>query len=126
MALAYLRLALRLDPELNNAWLLVGDLLQEAGDRDGARQAYSMARPGSAEYQSAQSKLAWSYQAAKDPTTALAMARAMAEKGDIGARMTLADLLRVNEKYEEFRAGPYRDHGPLSGLASALCTGRGL
>ena len=101
MALAYLRLALRLDPELNNAWLLVGDLLQDAGDRDGARQAYSMARPGSPEYQAAQSKLAWSYQAAKDPTTAIAMARAMAAKGDIDARMTLADLLRVNEKYEE-------------------------
>jgi Flp pilus assembly protein TadD len=60
-----------------------------------------MARPGSPEYQAAQSKLAWSYQSAKDSTTALAMARDMASKGDLDAKLTLADLLRVNEKYEE-------------------------
>ena len=101
MALAYLRLALRLDPGLANAWLLVGDLLQDSGDRDGARQAYGMAQPGSPEYQAAQSKLAWSYQSAKDSTTALTMARAQAAKGGVDAKLTLADLLRANDKYEE-------------------------
>jgi len=101
MALAYLRLALRLDPNLNSAWLMVGDLLQESGDRDGARQAYGMAKPGSAEYLPAQSKLAWSYQAAHDPTTALAMAKAMASTGDPDAKLTFSDILRNNGKYEE-------------------------
>jgi len=101
MALAYLRLALRLDPGLNTAWILVGDLLQDSGDREGARQAYAMPKPGSPEYQSAQSKLAWSYQAAKDPTTALNLARALAATGDPSAKLNLADLLRANEKYAE-------------------------
>ncbi|MEI6440465.1 MAG: tetratricopeptide repeat protein [Alphaproteobacteria bacterium] len=101
MALAYLRLALRLDPNLNSAWLMVGDLLQESGDREGARQAYGMAKPGSPEYLAAQSKLAWSYQAAHDPTTALAMAKALASKGDPDAKLTFSDILRSNGKYEE-------------------------
>ena len=101
MALAYLRLALRLDPNLNSAWLMVGDLLQESGDREGARQAYGMAKSGSPEYLAAQSKLAWSYQAAHDPTTALAMAKALASKGDPDAKLTFSDILRSNGKYEE-------------------------
>ena len=101
MALAYLRLALRLDPNLNSAWLMVGDLLQESGDREGARQAYGMAKSGSPEYLAAQSKLAWSYQAAHDPTTALAMAKALASKGDTDAKLTFSDILRSNGKYEE-------------------------
>ncbi|WP_374570463.1 tetratricopeptide repeat protein [Phenylobacterium sp. J426] len=36
IGLAYLRLALRLDPQRNDAWLMVGDFLQGAGDVEGA------------------------------------------------------------------------------------------
>jgi len=101
IGLAYLRLALRLDPNLNSAWLMVGDVLEGAGDHDGARAAYMKPRPGAPEYAAARAKLAWSYQAAKDPDTALRLAREAAAGGDEEARITLADLLRANEKYEE-------------------------
>ncbi|HEX5378861.1 MAG TPA: tetratricopeptide repeat protein [Phenylobacterium sp.] len=101
LGLAYLRLALRLDPNLNGAWLMVGDLMQGAGDSDGARLAYGHPRPGAPEYAAARAKLAWSYQAAKDPETALKLAREAAATGDADAKVTLADLLRVNEKFAE-------------------------
>jgi tetratricopeptide (TPR) repeat protein len=99
--LAYLRLALRLDPNLNGAWLMVGDLMEGAGDPDSARLAYGKPKPGSPEYPSARAKLAWSYQAAKDPETALKLAREAAATGDADAKVTLADILRVNEKFAE-------------------------
>ena len=101
IGLAYLRLALRLDPTLNSAWLTVGDLMQSAGDIDAARAAYAKPKPGSLEYASSRAKLAWSYQTAKDPETALKLAREAAATGDSDARITLADLLRVNEKFAE-------------------------
>lgn len=101
IGLAYLRLALRLDPGLNGAWLMVGDLMQSAGDPEAARAAYEKPRPGSPEYPSARAKLAWSYQGAKDPETALKLAREAAATGDADAKVTLADILRVNEKYAE-------------------------
>jgi tetratricopeptide (TPR) repeat protein len=41
VALDYLRLALRLDPDNDEAWVLVGDLLSSSGDEEGARDAYA-------------------------------------------------------------------------------------
>lgn len=104
LALAYLRLSLRLDPTRNDTWLMAGDLMQSSGDIDGARVAYGRPRPGTAEYASAQAKLAWSYQTAKDSETALRMATAAAASGDREARINLADLLRANEKFAESAA----------------------
>lgn len=101
IGLAYLRLALRLDPQRNDAWLMVGDFLQGAGDVEGARAAYGRPKPSSPEYPSAQAKLAWSYQQAGDKATALKLARAAAATGDADARLTLSDLLRANEEYDE-------------------------
>jgi tetratricopeptide (TPR) repeat protein len=101
LALAYLRMALRLDPNLNGAWLMVGDIMETAGDADSARLAYGKPRPGSPEYASARAKLAWSYQGAKDSETALKLAREAAATGDVDAKVTLADILRVNEKFAE-------------------------
>ena len=101
IGLAYLRLALRLDPNLNGAWLMVGDMMQAAGDPEAAREAYGRPRPGSPEYPAARAKLAWSYQGAKDPEMALKLAREAAATGDIDAKVTLADILRVNEKFAE-------------------------
>jgi tetratricopeptide (TPR) repeat protein len=101
LGLAYLRLALRLDPNRNEAWLMVGDLMEGAGDIDAARAAYAKPKPGSAEYPSAMAKLAWSYQNAKDSETALRMAREAAASGERNATITYADLLRANERYAE-------------------------
>jgi len=101
LALAYLRLILRLDPDRDEAWVMVGDLMQGAGDVDGARAAYGHPKPGSMEYPAAQAKLAWSYQNAEDKETALKLARTAAAGGGFDARVTLADLLRSDEQYPE-------------------------
>jgi Flp pilus assembly protein TadD len=101
LGLAYLRLLLRLDPSRDEAWVLVGDVMQSLGDTDGARLAYAHPKPGSLEYATAQAKLAWSYQAAEDKDTALKMARAAAATGDFESRINLADLLKADEKYAE-------------------------
>ncbi len=101
LALVYLRLALRLDPDLNSAWLMVGDVLQASGDPAAARLAYGKPKPGSAEFAAGRAKLAWSYQADKDTETAIKLAREAAAGGDEDAKITLADLLRANEKYLE-------------------------
>ncbi|HEX4709313.1 tetratricopeptide repeat protein [Phenylobacterium sp.] len=101
LSLIYLRLLLRLDPQRDEAWVMVGDLMQAAGDADSARAAYSRPKPGSTEYATAQAKLAWTYQTADDKETALKLARAAAASGDSDARVTLADLLRADEQYPE-------------------------
>lgn len=101
LALAYLRLVLRLDPGRDDAWVMVGDLMQGSGDLDAARAAYQHPKPGSTEYSTAQAKLAWTYESADDKETALKVARAAAASGDLDARITLADLLRSNEQYVE-------------------------
>jgi tetratricopeptide (TPR) repeat protein len=100
-ALAYLRLALKLDPERDEAWVMVGDLMSSSGDNAGARAAYGRVKPASLEFASAQAKLAWTYQNAGDQETALRLARSAAASGQDEARLTLADLLRANEKFAE-------------------------
>ncbi len=101
VGLAYLRLALRLDPQRNDGWLMLGDVLQQTGDVEGARAAYLRPKPGAAEFPAAQSKLAWSYHNADDKAEALKLARRGAATGDREARLTLADLLAANETYPE-------------------------
>ena len=100
-ALAYLRLLLRLDPSRDEAWVMVGDLMQGSGDVDAARAAYSRPKTGSPEFSTAQAKLAWTYQTADDKETALKLARAAAATGDLDSRINLADLLRSDEQYAE-------------------------
>jgi tetratricopeptide (TPR) repeat protein len=101
VALAYLRLLLRLDPGRDDAWVMVGDIMQAGGDTQQARAAYAHPKPGSAEYVEAQGKLAWTYEQAKDHDTALKIATAAAASGDPDARLTLSDLLRANERYAD-------------------------
>lgn len=101
IGLAYLRLALRLDPQRNEAWLMVGDLMAQLGDMDAARAAYARPKAGSPEFYTARTKLAWAYQNDGDKETALKLAREAAAGGDSDARLNLADLLRVNEQFAE-------------------------
>jgi len=104
--LAYLRLALRLDPKRDDAWLLVGDLLAQDDDHAGAREAYAKVAAASPRYIDAQSKLAWSYQTAGEKDKALALARqsAVLAPTDRDAQVTYADLLRANERWAESAA----------------------
>lgn len=99
-ALAYVRLALRLDPERMDAWMMVGDLMGAAGDVQAARAAYGRVPSGHPDYAAAQSKLAWSLQSAGDVDEALDTAARAAQGGDPTALLTLADLLRTNERYQ--------------------------
>jgi tetratricopeptide (TPR) repeat protein len=103
VALAYLRLALRLDPDRDEAWVLVGDILASTSDVDGARSAYLTPRPGSASYVLARGKLAWVYQSAADRDAALKISRETlaAAPASQDAAVTLADLLRADERYDE-------------------------
>ncbi|HEY5289035.1 MAG TPA: tetratricopeptide repeat protein [Caulobacteraceae bacterium] len=102
-ALAYLRLALRLDPDRDSAWLLVGDILSNIGDKSGAWAAYLTPKAGSADFVAARGKLAWSYQAEGRKDDALEEARTAlaAEPESKDAATTLADLLRADERYED-------------------------
>jgi len=104
IALAYLRLLLRLEPERDDAWIMVGDIMMADGDAETARAAYARAQPSSPDYYIAQGKLAWSYDQEGDHETALKLARAAAAGGDRDARLTLADLLRANERYADSAA----------------------
>lgn len=103
VALAYLRLALRLDPNQDTAWLLVGDILSGVGDTAGARAAYLTPKAGSADFVPARGKLAWSYQAEGQKDEALKVGRETlaADPDSKDAATTLADLLRADEHYQE-------------------------
>ena len=102
-ALAYLRLALRLDPERDEAWVLVGDLLNQGDDHQAAIEAYGRVQPGSPHYASAQSKIAWAWNELGDKTKALEVARAatVAAPNDRDAAVALADLLRASSRWDE-------------------------
>jgi tetratricopeptide (TPR) repeat protein len=102
-ALVYLRLALRLDPRRDDAWLLVGDVLGASGDVDGSRAALAKIPPQSPRYADARSRLAWSYQQADDKEMALKIARETVQQAPSSqtARLNLADILRANQQFEE-------------------------
>ncbi|MDB5458240.1 MAG: Tetratricopeptide 2 repeat protein [Caulobacter sp.] len=101
--LAYLRLALALDPQRADAWLLVGDLLGAGGDVDGAREALNRIPASAPEYSTAQAKLAWTYQAAGDGPGALKLAEqaVKAAPNEREAQIVLADILRANDRFAE-------------------------
>ena len=102
-AQAYLRLALRLDPGRDEAWVLVGDLLNQSDDHQGAIEAYGHVAPGAPHYASAQSKIAWAWNELGDKAKAIEVARGAvtAAPNDRDAAVALADLLRVNSRWDE-------------------------
>jgi tetratricopeptide (TPR) repeat protein len=101
--LAYLRLSLRLDPSLDEAWVLVGDAMTAAGDADAAHEAYSHVKPGSEQYVTARGDLVLALQKAGDKEGALALANeTMKTDPDNPRLLTLyADLLSDDERYGE-------------------------
>lgn len=103
LGLAMMRLALRLDPKLDDAWMLVGDAMAAAGDADVAREAYARIRSTSSKYSAAQSRLAWSLQRAGQNDAALKMAKDGLDKAkDNPQALSLyADLLRENGRYAD-------------------------
>ena len=106
LALAYLRLALRLDPRQDRAWLLTGDLLLAEKDASGARAAYRRVRPGSDGWAEAQARLAASFEAEGNTAEALRLveAAARAAPGDRTLQLAYADVLRAAERWDESAA----------------------
>jgi tetratricopeptide (TPR) repeat protein len=103
LGLAYLRLVLRLDPQRDEAWLLVGDSMAAAGDVEAARVAYNHPQPGSPDYLGARARLIETYKEPKDTPLVLQMAQdtVKAAPGDPDALTLLADALRTSERYRD-------------------------
>ncbi len=103
LGLAYLRLVLRLDPQRDEAWLLVGDSMASAGDIEAARAAYNHPQPGSPDYLGARARLIETYQSNSDAPIVLKLAQdtVKASPGDPDALTLLADALRTSERYQE-------------------------
>lgn len=77
-ALAYLRMALHLDPGFEEAKLLLGDVLAAAGDTEGARRAYLSLKPGADSYAPARARLSLVLNDAGRKAEALEVVRAAA------------------------------------------------
>ena len=101
--LAYLRLALWLDPDLSEGWVLAGDALESQHDLASARAAYARVPASSPEYVTAQGRLALDLQEdeQKDQALATAQALAVARPNDPHSLLVLADLYRDDERYPE-------------------------
>jgi Flp pilus assembly protein TadD len=103
LATAYLRLSLRLDPDRDETWVLVGAIMEDRKNLEGARTAYGHVRPGSPQWVSARTKLAWSYQSAGDSAMALKLSdeAVAAAPTDQTALVNQADIYRANERYDD-------------------------
>ena len=103
LSLAYLRLALRIDPTLHQGWLLAGDALAKTRDEDGAREAWGRVPQTSGFYSEARSKIVYSLQGSGQGEAALAMAQETARQrpNDPRAQLTLADMLRTADRHDE-------------------------
>jgi tetratricopeptide (TPR) repeat protein len=101
--LAYLRLALRLDPGLDEAWVLVGDAMSNAGDEDAAKAAYGRIKAGSPQFAAARSDLALALQRAGDKEGALTLVRETlkAEPDNLSLMSLYADLLTDDDRFDE-------------------------
>ena len=102
MGLIYLHLILRLDPKKDDALLLAGDVVGSTGDAEASRATYLQIGPKSPRYAEARERLVWSYQT-DDKETALKVARETVAQlpANDEVKLTLADLLRADERFEE-------------------------
>jgi len=103
MGLAVMRLALRLHPKLDEAWMAVGDAMAAAGDPEAARRAFAQVSPDSSNYGAALTRIAWNLQRAGDSEQALGVARDWLgrSRDDVQALALYADLLRENGRFAE-------------------------
>jgi tetratricopeptide (TPR) repeat protein len=99
----YLRLAIRLDPQQDEAWVFLGDILANADDYDGARAAYGHVQATSPDWVDARQRVIASYQSQGDLETALRMSQDLVKinPDDREALSTEADLLRAANRFPE-------------------------
>lgn len=105
-ALAYLRLALHLDPKLDEAWIVLGDVLGASGDADGARRAYLTLKPGSEAFAASRARLSFALNEAGRTSEALQVIRtaAAAAPDDAAVLVAYAALLNEAERFGEAAA----------------------
>ena len=99
----YLRLALKLDPQENEAWVFLGDILAQTDDHDAARAAYGHVPASSPDWVDARERIIASYQAEDDLDTALKMAQDLVKVApdDRDVLMVEADLYRASSRFVE-------------------------
>jgi Flp pilus assembly protein TadD len=99
----YLRLALRLDPQRDESWVLLGDIRAASDQTDAARQAYGQVDPSSPVWPEARRRVIASYQADGDNETALKLVATLlkAEPDDRNALIAQADILRASNRFDE-------------------------
>jgi Flp pilus assembly protein TadD len=99
----YLRLALRLDPVRDEAWVLLGDIRASSDQHQYAREAYGHVATSSPDWAQARQRIVASYQAEGDNETALKLTQELvkAQPNDRDALVTEADLLRATNRFGE-------------------------
>ena len=99
--IAYLRMSLTLDPAKGEAWLMLGDALNEIGMSSTARDAWAQTPANAPEYVEAQIRIASSLDEDGQGDEAVRVARAVAD-GQPGptSAFTLAALLSGHEQYD--------------------------
>jgi Flp pilus assembly protein TadD len=115
LGLVYTRLALRLDPTLDEAWMVLGEELSQGHHATEARDAWGKVRQASRFWADARSHIAFSLSQSGDPVGAIKLARATADTlpRDVQSQLTLADLLRGADQDAEALA--VLDHAVKSG-----------
>ena len=103
MGLIYLRLVLRLDPRRDEAWIMVGDAMANAGDVESARAAYGHIAVGAPDYVAARGRLIQTYDLPANADTVLRLSEATlkAAPNDDDALAQWADALRSAERYAD-------------------------
>ncbi len=99
----YLRLAIRLDPQENEAWVFLGDLLAQTDDHEAARAAYGKVPASSPDWVDARERIIASYQAEDDLETAIKMAEDLVKVApdDRDALVVEADLYRAAGRFPD-------------------------
>lgn len=100
--IAYLQLALRLDPANGEGLIMAGDYLTIAGDTAGARAAYDRIPASAPEYLVAQARVIDSYLADKDHEAALERAKTLAEHTPRmeETQLLLAKVMQAGQDYQ--------------------------
>jgi tetratricopeptide (TPR) repeat protein len=99
----YLRLALKLDPGRDEAWVLLGDIRATSDQPAAAREAYAHIGSGSSAWPEARQRIVASYQAQGDNETALKLAQELikSEPNDRDALIVVADLYRATNRFDD-------------------------
>ena len=99
----YLRLALKLDPTRDDAWVLLGDIRASSDQHQFARDAYAHVNTASPAWPEARQRIVASYQAEGDNDTALKLTQDLikTQPDNREALITEADLLRATNRYAE-------------------------